>query len=76
MNIDLKNLIKYILEGLAIAVSAFIILRNTKFNIYSFILITITAAAVFAILDNFTPDISSETRRGSGVSLGWNLLNL
>ena len=76
INIDIKNLLKYLLEGFAVAMSAYIILRKQNTNFETILIIGLTAAAVYAILDNFTPDISSETRRGSGVSLGWNLLNL
>ena len=73
--IDYKKFLKYVLEGLAVAISAYVILGKTRY--YSFLeilVIGLTAAAVYAILDNFTPKISSGTRRGSGFGIGWNLV--
>jgi hypothetical protein len=76
INIDIKNLLKYLLEGFAVAMSAYIILRKQNTNFETILIIGLTAAAVYAILDNFTPELSDDTRRGSGVSIGWNLLNI
>jgi len=72
---DYKKLIKYILEGLAVAITAFFIL-GTKTSHAEIILIALTASAIFAILDNFTPKISDGTRRGTGFGIGWNLVGI
>ena len=72
---DYKKLITYVLEGLAVAITAFVILGNNASK-YEIILIAMTAAAVFAILDSFAPKISEGTRRGTGFGVGWNLIGL
>ncbi len=72
---DYKNFIKYLLEGFAVAISAFVILDSSNKKLINIIIIGLTAAAVYAILDNFAPKISLGTRRGSGFGIGWNLVN-
>ena len=71
-NIDfgeiLSRIIKYFLEGIAVGAACYF--TNTKMEIEKIIIIAITAAATFAILDMYTPEISNATRMGAGFGIG------
>ena len=60
-HIDMKELVtravKYLIEGLVVGLVAFAI-PNGKLSISEVIIISITAASVFAILDLVKPSIS------------------
>ena len=60
-HIDMKELVtravKYIIEGLVVGLVAYAI-PNGKLSISEVIIISITAASVFAILDLVKPSIS------------------
>ena len=73
---DYKNFIKYILEGFAVIISAFFIFGQNNYDMYKLIVLGLTAAAVYAILDNYSPTISDSTRRGSGLGIGWSMLKI
>jgi len=63
------RLIKYLVEGLAVALAAYYVpKRNT--NLTEIFMISITAAATFAILDMAAPAISVGARFGAGFSTG------
>lgn len=66
---DLHNLIKYLLEGLAVAVAAYLIPRK-KVDPKEIVLIALTAAAVFAVLDQFAPQVAIGARQGTGFGIG------
>lgn len=72
LNLNLKNLLKYLLEGLAVAAAAYYIPRRTS-NLRDIAMIAATAAAVFAILDMFTPAVSHGARQGAGFGIGYNI---
>ena len=61
LHIDMKELVtravKYIIEGLVVGLVAYAI-PNGKLSISEVIIISITAASVFAILDLVKPSIS------------------
>ncbi len=61
--------IRYLVEGTAVAVAAFYIPR-TKLDIHEIIMIAITAASIFSILDIYAPGISSYARQGVGYGIG------
>jgi len=62
---------KSLLEGLAVALAAYFIPRKET-NLMSIIIIALTAAAVFSILDYFAPEIGMGARQGSGFGIGLN----
>ena len=64
-----KRAIKYLVEGLAVALAAFYIPRK-QMNPQDIAMIAITAAAVFAILDLYAPAIGAATRQGAGFGIG------
>jgi hypothetical protein len=65
----LTRAIKYFLEGLAVAVAMVIIPRKTP-NIEEIVVVSVTAALVFAILDLLSPSIGLTSRQGAGLALG------
>lgn len=71
--LDMESLIKYLLEGLAVAAAAFYIPRR-KVNLQEIVMIAATAAAVFAVLDQFAPAVAAGTRQGAGFGIGANMV--
>ena len=71
MDIDfseiLARFLKYIMEGIAVGLACFF---TAKLNIDQILIISITAAVTFAILDMYTPQISSAARMGTGFGIG------
>jgi ABC-type Co2+ transport system permease subunit len=64
-----KLAIKYIIEGLAVAICASTIPKKAL-NVEEVIIISLMAAATFSILDIFIPAMGSSARGGAGFSLG------
>ena len=54
---DWQSLLKYLLEGLGVALAAFYI-PPKNLNIQEIVLIALTAAATFAVLDMFSPGVA------------------
>jgi hypothetical protein len=63
--------IKYLLEGIAVAVAAYFIPRK-KVEITEIIFIALSAAATFAVLDIFAPKVGEGARKGAGFGIGAN----
>lgn len=67
----IKNILKYLLEGLAVAIAAkYIPSREISMN--EVVMIALTAALTFFILDLFSPSIASGARLGTGFGIGAN----
>ena len=64
-----KRAIKYLVEGIMVGIVAFAIPKK-NLNIEEVVIIGLTAAATFAILDVFSPSIGAATRNGVGMSVG------
>ena len=64
----LDNLLKYLLEGLAIATACYIVCKKTK--VEEIFLIALSGAATFAVLDLLAPNVSDGARLGAGFGLG------
>ena len=73
LRFDVNRFMKYILEGAAVAVAAFVIPRK-KLSVNELIVIALSAAAVFSVLDTFAPAISSGARLGTGFGVGFNMV--
>ena len=69
----LARAIKYLVEGGAVAVAAYFIPRK-KMNLQEIVMIALTAAAVFAILDLYAPAVGIATRQGAGFGIGSTLV--
>ena len=77
--IDIKEIfmraIKYLVEGGAVAAAAYYIPRKNM-NIREIMIIAVTAAAVFAVLDLWAPQISGYARSGAGFGIGASLTGM
>ena len=67
-----KRAVKYLIEGGAVAVAAYYIPKK-KMNIEEIVMIAVTAAATFALLDMYAPSIGNAARQGTGFGIGANL---
>jgi ABC-type Co2+ transport system permease subunit len=67
-----KRALKYLIEGAAVAVAAYYIPRK-QISLEEIIMIALTAAATFAVLDLYAPSISTAARQGAGFGIGANL---
>jgi ABC-type Co2+ transport system permease subunit len=69
----IKLAIKYLLEGFVVAIVALLVPRKAL-QVEEIVVIALTAAAAFAILDIFIPSMGSSMRQGAGLGLGFNLV--
>jgi hypothetical protein len=69
----LTRAIKYFLEGLAVAVACVIIPQKVP-KMEEIVVLSVTAAVVFAILDLLSPSVGLTARQGAGFGLGANLV--
>ena len=69
----LKRAIKYLVEGLMVAIAAFAIPKK-RLEMDEVALIALTAAATFSILDTYAPSIGVSARSGAGFGIGANLV--
>jgi ABC-type Co2+ transport system permease subunit len=69
----IKRIIKYLVEGLMVAIAAFAIPKRSL-DIEEIILIALTAAATFSILDTYIPSMGVTARSGAGFGIGANLV--
>jgi predicted transporter len=70
MDIDFTEILgralKYLMEGLAVGLACYF----SKLKTDEIIIIAVTAAATFAILDMYTPQVSDAARMGTGFGIG------
>ena len=76
-NLDLNELvkraIKYLVEGLMVAIAAYAIPKKSL-KLDEVALIALTAAATFSILDTYVPSMAVSARSGAGFGIGANLV--
>ncbi|AGF85371.1 hypothetical protein QJ854_gp411 [Moumouvirus goulette] len=72
----LRRAVKYLIEGLAVAFVAYYFVGKGKLNIRDIVMLGITAAFVFAILDVFSPTVALGARFGAGFGIGSGLFGL
>jgi len=68
----LKRAIKYIVEGIIVALAAFVIPKQSL-KVEEVIVIALTAAATLAVLDTFIPSMGVSSRQGAGLAIGTGL---
>ena len=75
INMDelIKRIVKYLVEGLMVAIAAYAIPKRSL-NWEEIILIALTAAATFSILDTYIPVMGVSARSGAGFGIGANLV--
>ena len=75
MNELVKRAIKYFIEGLMVAVVAFVIPPEKRsLKLEEVAIIGLMAAATFSILDTFIPSMGASARSGAGFGIGANLV--
>lgn len=67
------RVVKYLIEGLVVGIVASL-LPDKPMSTDKIVLLGMTAAAMFAILDLVAPSISTSVRQGAGLGLGFNLV--
>lgn len=75
MNELIKRVIKYLIEGLMVAIATFAIPKRSL-NIEELISISLTASCTFAILDTYVPTIAVSAKQGTGLGIGLKLSGL
>ena len=73
LNDVVSRVVKYLVEGIAVALALLLIPRK-GLPADELVSIVVVAAAVFAILDIFSPTIGVTARQGAGFGLGANLV--
>jgi ABC-type Co2+ transport system permease subunit len=73
VNEFIKRAIKYIVEGFMVAIAAYAIPKRSL-NLEEILLIALTAAATFSILDTYIPSMGVSARSGAGAGIGFNLV--
>jgi hypothetical protein len=69
----LKRVIKYLVEGVMVAIAAYAIPKK-NLSLDEVALIALTAAATFSILDTYLPSMAVSARGGAGFGIGANLV--
>jgi len=68
-----KRALKYLVEGLIVAIAAYVIPAK-RLKLDECLLIALTAAATFSILDMYLPGLAASARSGAGFGIGANLV--
>jgi len=68
-----KRAIKYMVEGIMVAIAAFAIPKK-KLDIEEVVIVGLVAAATFSVLDVFVPSMGVSARGGAGFGIGANLV--
>ena len=68
-----KRISQYLVEGLMVAIAAYAI-HKRSLNIEEIVLISLTAAATFSILDTYIPSMGATARSGAGFGIGANMV--
>ena len=69
----IKRVIKYLVEGIMVAIAAYAIPKKSL-NLEEVVIIGLTAAATFSVLDVFVPSMAASARGGAGFGIGANLV--
>lgn len=75
----LRRALKYLIEGLMVAIAAYAIPNldpkgKGGLKLDEILFIALTAAATFSILDTFIPSMAVSARSGAGFGIGANLV--
>ena len=70
----IKRAIKYLVEGLMVAIAAYAIPKGKGLSLDEVALIALTAAATFSILDTYIPSMGLTARTGAGFGIGANMV--
>lgn len=70
----LKRLVKYLIEGIVVALAAFAI-PYKKISVEEALWLAFVAAMTFSVLDLFAPSIGVTARQGAGFGIGAGLVH-
>jgi hypothetical protein len=70
---EINLLFKYVLEGLAVAIVAFLF-TGKKTVMSDIFKIAAGATGTFILLDRFSPGVAAGTRQGTGFGIGYNMV--
>jgi hypothetical protein len=70
----LRRAAKYLVEGGAVALAAHLVPQGHKLKLGEIVMIAVTAAATFAILDMYSPSIGAASKTGAGLGVGFGLI--
>ena len=70
----IRHVVKYLVEGIMVAIAAYAIPKRSL-NLDEVMLIALTAAATFSVLDTYVPSMAVSARSGAGFGMGANLVN-
>ena len=68
-----RRVVKYVVEGLMVAIAAYAIPKRSL-HLDEVMLIALTAAATFSILDTYVPTMAVSARTGAGFGVGANMV--
>ena len=68
-----RRIVKYVVEGIMVAIAAYAIPKHSM-KLDEVMLIALTAAATFSILDTYVPSMAVSARSGAGFGIGSNLV--
>ena len=71
----IRRMIKYLVMGLMVSIAAYAIPKRSL-NIEEIILLALTAAATFSILDTYIPSMGVSARTGAGLGIGLKMVGL
>ena len=74
LNEILMRVLKYVVEGLVVGLAVWLAARG-RLNAVEIIMVGLTAAATFAVLDMYTPGVAMSARVGTGLGIGANIAN-
>jgi ABC-type Co2+ transport system permease subunit len=64
----IRRVVKYLVEGIMVAIAAYAIPKRSL-NLDEVMLIALTAAATFSILDTYVPSMAVSARSGAGFGM-------
>ena len=70
----MKRIIKYLVEGLMVAIACYAIPKQSL-QLEEIALLSLVAAATFSILDTYIPVMATSARNGAGLGIGFGLVN-
>lgn len=74
MNEMFVRIVKYLIEGLVIGIVAYV-LPSKSLAFEEIILLALTAASIFALLDLVSPAMGGGARQGVGLATGFKLMS-